>query len=212
MGSLFGRKSQAKTDSDKVARPEFEQLAYAAAYSLLPFYLFEDEVGGNRDLLVNRPRVGGLNLLVGACLLRQFEPDEPLMVKFSELQGHSGQLREGVQYRILEYPRPATPDVGDLAALEQLEPEQFIETLSSVVLAPYFSIVLLTEELQVTDYLVLGQSLDGATTLRQVTQSTNANLGPGCEPEFEALLSFLRALQEQEQDDEQSPQGQPGGP
>lgn len=176
-------------------RPKLETLTYGAAYSLLPHYLYADEVGGTRSLLMESPRVAGIKLLVGASMLNESEPNEQMMKRFSETKGHSGRLSPGTQYRIVEYPQPAPVDVEDFEQLQSLPPEQLLQRLASVILAPYFSILLLDDDLVVLEYLVLGQSPDGATTLRLVEQDRHSNLGPGCKPEFDALIEFLTKRQ-----------------
>ena len=194
MGSLFGRRKEEKKTAS-VGQPALEQISYGAAYSLLPHYLYADEVGGTLKLFIDAPRVAGIKLLVGASILAEYEPDEQMMNRFSETKGHSGQLSPGIQYRIVEYPPPASADLGDLGQLDELPPEQLMQKLSSVVLAPYFSILLLNNDLKLLEYLILGQSPNGETTLRLVEQDAHSNLGPGCVPELEALLAFLKQRQ-----------------
>lgn len=193
MGSLFRRISGKAAKSKRLG---FEQISYQAAYSLLPYHLFADPMSGNREFLNQAPRAAGIKHLVGVCLMANFEPDEPLMNRFAETQGHSGELCEGVQYRIIEYPKPDPIDL-DMDELDKLPPEDIMKEMESVILAPYFSVVLLSGDSQVAGYLILGQSPDGGTTLRRVEESVNANLGPGCEPRLEPLLTLLRARQEQ---------------
>jgi hypothetical protein len=63
---------------------------------------------------------------------------------------------------------------------------------SNHVLAPYFSAIVEDHDSCEADYFVLGQSPDARTTLRSVSPTINANLGPGCDPELEAFLKLLR--------------------
>lgn len=197
MGSLFGRKKK-ELENQANDRPKLEQLAYGAAYSLLPHYLYADEAGGTRTLFIESPRVAGIKLLVGASMLNECEPNEQMMKRFSETKGHSGRLSPEVQYRIVEYPKPDPVDVDEFERLQSLPPEQLFQRLTSVILAPYFSILLLDDDLVVLEYLVLGQSPDGATTLRLVEQDRHSNLGPGCKPEFDALIEFLNERKNRE--------------
>ncbi|MGE0493596.1 MAG: hypothetical protein AB7S38_30585 [Vulcanimicrobiota bacterium] len=183
MSSLF--KKEKKSD-----RPDSKQVCYTAAYSLLPYYLYHDEVGGNFKMLVAKPRLAGILCCQGSAIMAGFEPDEEFAKEFSAVSGDSGTLKEGLQYRIIGYPKFPPLQVADL---ETASEETLLEKLKGTILAPHFSVVLLDDDLQLADYLVLGQALDGGTTLRRVTADANLNLGRGCAPELEELLEFLRA-------------------
>jgi len=59
------------------------------------------------------------------------------------------------------------------------------------VLAPHFSAVVRNPDNKSLDYYILGQAPLGGTTLRQVNEISNANLGPGCEPEIGEFIKLL---------------------
>lgn len=155
------------------------QNCYTMAYFVLPAYVFDD-VERLVDTLSRDPtRPGSFYMM--ACSRNQ---REPRMELFRSFPVHQGNFDAATRYCIIEYPTPPEVDLSDLSL------EEMFAKASGVVLAPYFSAVVWGKE--GVRYFILGQSPNGGTTLRQVTLESNANCGPGCEPELGAFIALLR--------------------
>jgi hypothetical protein len=156
------------------------QNCYTMAYFLLPQYAEDATFIEN---LARSPTPGAGFYYVMACRMKGKEPDPALLRSFPV---HLGELEETHRYCIIEYPTPPTVDLSGLPL------EAMFELGDKVVLAPFFSAIVLHKQTNETRYFVLGQSPDGFTTLRGVTTNFNANLGPGCEPELQEFIALLR--------------------
>lgn len=116
----------------------------------------------------------GPGAYIVACKARGVTPSEEAMQQF---QSHTGELRPGVTYYVLQFPDPAPVDMAQ----------------RDFVLAPYFSAILHDPTKSGYGYFILGQGITGGTTLRTVTaEGMNANLGAGPAPTLEGFLDTLR--------------------
>jgi hypothetical protein len=159
------------------------QNCYTMAYFVLPRYVFH-QAATFIENLGRSPTLGAGFYYVMACQMNKIEPDVQLVRSFPV---HIGDLDETNRYCIVEYPTPPAVDLSELSL------EEMFESGSNVVLAPYFSAIVLHKPSNTARYFVLGQSPDGFTTLRSVTPGMNANLGPGCEPKLQQFVALLRA-------------------
>lgn len=160
---------------------ERAQSCYTAAYFVLPKYVFE-EPGRVLSDFAKDPNYAAKFFYVMAC---KVEGRDPPIDDARAVSGHSGSLNESFDYHVIQYP-PFPP-----VDLTRLPPDEMMEALQNVVLAPYFSAILYSKGGGIAHYFVLGQSPDGRTTLREVTPQMNANLGPGCEPDLARFVALL---------------------
>jgi hypothetical protein len=159
------------------------QIAYDMAYSVLPDEAHSD-IGGFRSEFEESPDLRAIFSFTLAAKMRGVKPD---VEDLRQLRGHTGRLDSGPHYVVVECPRfPATDLLTDTSGAP--------EGITSYVLAPYFSAIIDDRDEGDPQCFVLGQSPDARTTLRLVTPTMNANLGPGCEPELKAFLSLLRRV------------------
>lgn len=156
------------------------QLCYDVAYFIMPHYAYHD-VAKVADLCLNSPPAAGPFFYAMACQVRKIEP---VIEDAKRLVWHHGELENGREYFVLEYPPPPPVDMSDVP-LEQL-------TKVKVVLSPHFSAIVRRAD-GGTDYYILGQApMGGGTTFRHVSaDGVNANLGPGPEPTLAAFLGTL---------------------
>jgi hypothetical protein len=152
------------------------------AYRILPEYVSREGATFIGNLTRSRTLGAGFYYVM-ACQMHGKEPDTNLLRSFPV---HDGELDEANHYCIVEYPTPSPVDLSELSL------EEMMELGNKVVLAPYFSAIILNKQSQEARYFVLGQSPDGFTTLRGVTPNLNANLGPACEPELKEFIALLR--------------------
>ncbi len=178
------------------ARPavSLPQLCYDIAYFILPHHAFKD-LARLADLCLNTPTAAGPFFHFLAAQMRKEEPNTEDARRF---RWHHGQLDEGREYFVLEYPVPPPIDLSG-ASLEQV-----LASGTKFVLAPHFSAIVRGPGPEEVHYFVLGQApMGGGTTLRCVLpEGMNCNLGPGPEPQ---LSAFLAAVREQ-----LAAQGEPG--
>ncbi|HZK82707.1 MAG TPA: hypothetical protein VFC46_16605 [Humisphaera sp.] len=161
---------------------ELAKACYRMAYFVLPRYAFEgvEKV----DTQLSKGTYGAAFFYVMTCQLAGIEPDKEAAHAFVV---HTGELDPTHRYHVIQYPPPAPiPDVMSLPK------EQLIAAMKTVVLAPYFSAVLVDNRTGEVECYVLGQSPESATSFRRVTSEFNANLGPGCDPKLEPFLALLR--------------------
>lgn len=130
---------------------------------------------------------------VFACSVSGHNPDPETAEGFI---WHSGQLGNGLDYVVLEYPRPdpVTTTAEEMAAFPTLAKG------SDSKLSPYYSVLIghLSDTTENSDrqVYVLGQSpVADVTTLRRVTLAGHYNLGPGPEPTLDSLLASLLAVE-----------------
>ncbi len=163
-------------------------VAYAAAYFVVPRYAFEETERFTSDFLKS-PDLAAKFFYVMAAQMRNEEPDPG---DAARVGGATGLLDDRHDYYLIAYPTfPAVDLLADFDAGR--EPNAGLpEEAGPYVLAPYFSAAVIERQTQAVSYFVLGQSPDARTTLRSVTLTTNANLGPGCIPDREAFLALLR--------------------
>lgn len=166
----------------KPDRQETAQNCYTMAYFVLPRYVFTEAVAFVEQL-ADSTHLGAGVYYVMACKMNGTEPDPDLLHAFPV---HHGDLDATSRYCVVAYP---TPPAVDLSAVP---PDEVFARMDKVVLAPYFSAIVLPAASREARYFVLGQSPIGTTTLRGVTATTNANLGAGCEPDLELFLDLLR--------------------
>jgi hypothetical protein len=159
------------------------QLCYDVAYFILPHYAYND-LPKLAEMCLNTPTTAGPFFYVMACQARE---SEPVLADGQRFRWHHGELTEGVEYFVLEYPTPPPADLSR-AAPEGLP-----------VLAPHFSAVLRERATGAGNYFILGQApfrigpSDSGTTLRTVLrEGANCNLGPGPEPQLDAFLAAVR--------------------
>src|SRR5262245_33655239 len=107
------------------------QLCYDVAYFILPHYAFQD-LAKLTDLCLNTAATAGPFYYIMAAQARKVEPDIEDVKRF---RWHHGQLSEGREYFVLEYPTPPPVDTSDVPI------EQMVGGGTKVVLAPYFSAV-----------------------------------------------------------------------
>jgi hypothetical protein len=159
------------------------QLCYDVAYFVLPHYAFND-LAKLADLCLNTPSAAGPFFYVMAAQMRKAEADTDDAKRF---RWHHGQLGDGREYFVLEYPTPPPVDLSDAAI------EQIVGGGTKFVLAPHFSAIL--RGAGGGQYFILGQApMGGGTTLRCILpEGMNCNLGPGPEP---TLTRFLEAIRE----------------
>lgn len=166
-------------------------LCYATAYFVLPHYVFGEPQRVLKDF-AERPDYSAKFFYVMACQVRDWEPSPD---DLRQITAHSGMLNDDRSYHIIEYPPfPPVDITGRSGASGAPSADSFKavrDAMRNVVLAPYFSAIIYGEQ-GIEHYLVLGQSPDGATTLRRVTPRINANLGRGCAPSLAAFVSLLR--------------------
>jgi hypothetical protein len=157
-------------------------LTYATAYIVVPRYAFHETDRFTSDF-VKAPDLTAKFFYVLACQAHQ---DEPNPEDADRVHGLTGLLDDRHDYYLIEY--PAFPPVDLMTTGGPPLPDE----AGPYVLAPYFSAVVIERETGNLRYFVLGQSPAAGTTLRGVTPTTNANLGPGCEPTRNAFLKLLR--------------------
>ncbi len=162
---------------------ETPHICYAMAYFLLPMYCAERPDALLQNLRAG-PRAGAVYFYLRTCQIKEIGPRDEV-VPF--LSVSTGKLDDTTTYHIITYPTPPPIDLFKIPA------DKLSDRLQEFVLAPYFSAVLEKSETHEIAYFILGQSPDGFTTLRTVTGTVNANLGPGCEPKLESFVELLRA-------------------
>jgi hypothetical protein len=163
-------------------------LTYATAYFVVPQYAFNQADQFTSDF-VKAPDLAAKFFYVAACQAHNTDPNPE---DAARVRGYTGLLDDRHDYYLIEY--PPFPPVDLLASADAGGPPNagLPEEAGTYVLAPYFSAAVVERETGDLRYFVLGQSPDARTTLRGVTPTTNANLGPGCEPTREAFLGLLR--------------------
>ncbi|MBC8138546.1 MAG: hypothetical protein H8F28_21915 [Fibrella sp.] len=152
-------------------RNALAQTCYEIAYFLLPAFLADEEK--LRDIFVRNGDAAGAFFYVMACQRGKIEPVQEVAAAF---RVHTGQIADGADYFLLDYPSPppVNPDI------------------SKAVLAPYFSVVIFYGGTPKAAYYILGQNPFGGTTFRSVTpDGMNSNLGRGSEPDLNEFLRFL---------------------
>ncbi len=125
------------------------------------------------------------------CALYKAEPDErfPDMLRF-----HYGQLDDGTDYIVLEYPTPEQPTM----TREEIEASPFIVPTEGRTLGVYFS-ALVSPEGREPACFVLGQSpAAGVTTLRRCTLGAHYNLGEGPPPTLDSFVASLPSAYDRE--------------
>jgi hypothetical protein len=160
---------------------ERASLCYAMAYFALPSHVFQEPERVLRELSTN-PDLTARMFYAQTCKAREKEPDPQDSQAFHV---QAGVLDDRYDYHLIQYPVFPRVDLSNLPA------DQLAARMHDVVLAPYFSAIVVGKDREVK-YFVLGQSPDGQTTLRGVSLATNSNLGRGCEPRAEALVALLR--------------------
>jgi len=163
-------------------RQETAQNCYTMAYFVLPRYVFAG-AAALVEQLAGSTHLGTGLYYATACKMNGTEPDPDLVHAFPV---RHGDLDATSRYCVVAYPTPPAVD------LSGVPPEELFTRKDKVVLAPYFSAIVLPTASPEVRYFVLGQSPIGTTTLRGVTPTTNANLGSGSEPELEPFLDLLR--------------------
>ncbi|WP_339735645.1 hypothetical protein [uncultured Gimesia sp.] len=174
----FLRKKKLQTEAVPL-----EQVCYDIAYFLLPQYVFQD-LTPILELYDKTPAAAGPFCYLMACQIRKNEPDMDIATTF---RWHRDAFEDGREYLALEYPSPPPVD------LEDADPIALLESGKMPVLAPYFSVVLLSENAE-PEYFILGQApLGEGTTVRQILDGgMNCNLGPGPTPDLDAFLNAIR--------------------
>lgn len=164
--------------------PTLQQRAeacYLAAYELLPGFVFSNPATLH-DQLLRDPNLEARMMVARVCIrmgTRLCEEDRLATA------GTNGTLNDSFHYHIISFPHFPPHDISGLTD------DQIMERMGSIVLAPYFAAILYNDR-GISHYLVLGQSLDAGTTLREVNLEANMNLASGCEPKIEAFLGLLR--------------------
>jgi hypothetical protein len=158
------------------------QNCYTMAYFLLPQYVSREGATFVENLSRSATLGAGFYYVM-ACSMNAKEPDMNLIRSFPV---HLGDLDAVHRYCIVQYPSPPAVDLSELSL------DEMLQMADKVVLAPYFSAIVLNKQSNEVRYFILGQSPDGFTTLRGVTPELNANLGPGCEPELDEFVALLR--------------------
>jgi hypothetical protein len=176
-----GRAEAEGTETLPMESNERASLCYAMAYFALPSHLFQETERVLRELSAN-PEATVRLIYTQTCKAREKQVYPPDYQAFAV---HSGVLNDRHDYQLIQYPNFPPVNLTDVPA------DQLAQRLRDVVLAPYFSAVVVSKEHEVK-YFVLGQAPDGHTTLRGVSLEVNANLGRGCEPNQPALLALLR--------------------
>jgi hypothetical protein len=164
---LFKKKPESRPDKN-----DLYQICYRVAYYMYPALLYSDPQK-MREIFTKYGDAAGAYFYVLLCKQEGIEPDEEHAKRF---RPYTGQLANGTDYVLLEYPTPppVNPD------------------LMKAALAPHFSIILYPRASENVAYYILGQRPFGGTTLRTVTKDgMNANLGEGCEPDRDTFLAFL---------------------
>jgi hypothetical protein len=156
------------------------QLCYDVAYFILPHYAF-GRLDKLSELCLDTPAVAGPFFYVMAAKAREIEPNFEHAKQF---RWHYGFMEEGREYFALEYP---TPPAGDHTE----EPLGALLSGGMFVLAPYFSVIVRSND--EVHYYILGQApLNSGTTLRRVTQDgANCNLGSGPAPTLDGFLAAV---------------------
>src|SRR5262245_22947265 len=158
------------------------QIAYDTAYFALPRRAHAD-IEELKSEFEDSPDLGAMFYFVETAKRRGVKPNAE---DVRALRAHTGRINSEWSYIIVEYPRfPAVDLLADMS--DGLPPGG-----GPYVLAPYFSVVVENRRSGEVQYFVLGQSPDARTTLREVSATMNANLGPGCEPDLDAFLALLR--------------------
>lgn len=153
---------------------EIERICYAMAYYTLP-----QAISANPSKVMDHIAIKESSpnhwaaLYYGLTCMTGGNQVDPEVAK--EFLAFSGEVDNRYTYHIVQYPTPAAADP------------------TNMVLAPYFSAIVVNNASRAIEYLVLGQSPDGGTILRTVHGTTNANLGRSCPP---ALPNFLQLLRE----------------
>ena len=157
------------------------QCCYTTAYFVLPQYAFKEPARLLSDFRKD-PNYAARFFYVMAC---QSHGHRPTRDEVAAVTGHTGWVNDQFGYSIVQF--PAFPPVD----ITRLPEGELMAAMERVVLAPYFAAIVSSPDGTVAHYFVLGQSPNGATTLREVTPEVNANLGPGCRPELGDFLGLL---------------------
>jgi hypothetical protein len=165
------------------------QLCYDIAYFVLPHYVYED-FAKLIDMCRHSPASAGAFFYFMACQMRKIKPDVEIAKTF---QWHVGGLGDSFNYFTLSYPKPPPVDLSGMS------PDDWMNSQSSLVLAPYFSTFWRDREGK-RHYYILGQSpIGGGTTLRCIaSDGANRKLGPGPMPMLEAFHAALNKTAEPE--------------
>lgn len=161
------------------------QLCYDIAYRILPRYAFED-LAKLQDLCRRTPSAAGPFFYVMASKMRGLEPDASAWRGF---RWHLGELDRDHDYLALAYPTPPPID------LSERDLEGLLDSGPTIVLAPYYSAVIVRRRDEQVRFFNLGQApMGGGTTFRGLTRDgMNCNLGPGPEPDLDAFLDTIRS-------------------
>lgn len=161
----------------------------------MAYYVFPDYSLNHRERLLHMcqgpPRVAKFFYYVMACQAIKMEPNPEDAMLF---EWHLGQLEDGRDYLVMEYPQPA-PLQLDPAVLENAPPEKWGELLKNVTLAPFFSGVAYSSDGEAR-YLVLAQALlpDRFTLREGFGDGSHGSLGDGPTP---TLANFLACFSEE---------------
>lgn len=164
----FGKKSQPPSD--------IFALTYQCAYQIFPkLSLGMPENFEAWRLEGSRP---GAMFYLFACSVTGHQPNAKDGERFV---WHSGKLSNGLDYVVVEYPRP------------EMATDPTIQIHRGSRLNVYYSAVIgAFTELAHREVYVLAQSpLAEITTLRRVTLAGHYNLGPGPTPDLDTLLAVL---------------------
>lgn len=164
-----------------------EHFYYAAAYSVFPnMALTHPDVFDDWQKL-KRPEI---MFAMIACSTLGCPPE---VANFNDFAWHRAKLNDGRDFVAVEYPTPKPISVAP-AELESISPEEMFKRVAT--LGPFFSVwVGDTNNPADSPNLcyVLGQSPhQGLTTLRRVTLAGHYNLGPGPEPNVDALIQAVQ--------------------
>jgi hypothetical protein len=150
-------------------------LAYKICNWIVPPALFENP----EQVIAHLENAGtsGLHKLVVDYYLEK--GSLPRVEILPQIVLYACDLRQGTRCLLISYPRP---------------PKQAVYIDGMRVVEPFFSaIVYSCREPSKPSYLVLERSLDCvATVVRGHTRDSKLNLGPGCPPDRERFISYLR--------------------
>lgn len=164
---------------------ETARTCYRMAYALLPQYVYHQPEKVVLEL--SKRQMGVLFFFVLQCAIDKQEPD---MEVVSEFSAHTGELDKEYDYYVVQY--PSSPPPVSLPDFDRMDSKNILDKLEKIILAPYFSTMIMDKISKKVNYFILGQSPDGFTTFRTVTPQENANLGRGCEPKLESFLQLIR--------------------
>lgn len=175
--------------------PPVSRLHYTLAYQVFPEHVFQ-KTEQFLQMGTKSVKLPGPYFLLRTASQLGVNPEQHsdwMVEQSNKLKWHRGELSDGRDYFVMEFPDPEPID-------HLTEKDLITRFKDGLVLAPHFAGVIgrmNSAETQLHDsaYYVLGQRPLGGTTLRQVSKSgSNLNLDQGPPPQLKPFIECLTSL------------------